>query len=202
MRLAFVALLITLFILAPVYLLPHLIQSDSGEDLVTEAARDIVGEMPHLSGVSSIAVPPFENDSHKALQFALVNELRRAGTYAVIESDLFAEEGISVEKLIKKFKNGDEKKSPEQAEPDAILTGRIQRDETPGSQHLMHFEAVLVGNPTGEVLWTTSWRASATMSSQEWEFKKAALLICLALAAGILIIYARMEDRRHGICVD
>ena len=195
MRLAFVSLLILGFVLAPMYLLPHLIRNDSGDELVARAARDIVSEIPNLSGIQSVAVVPLENDYQKTLQFALVQEFRRSGRFMVIDEDLFPREKISLEKRIKRFKEEEVEPADSSVRADSILTGRIHRNEMPGSQHLIDFEAVLLSPMSGEILWTTSWRGSTRISRPELERKKSALLICLAFAAGILVIYARKEDR-------
>jgi len=150
-----------------------------------------------------VAVASLEGDFHKALQFALVAELRRVGKYRVLEQDLFAKEAFSVGKVIKEFRGDNEGRPTEvPTDADAILTGSIQRNEMSGRKHLLRFQALLIGSGTGEVLWTRSLRSSVRMSGQEWEFKKTALLICLAFAAGILVIYARMEDQKRAICTD
>ena len=197
MRLGLVALLILLFIVAPVYLVSHLIRSDSDEDLVAGVARDIVAEMPQLPGVESIAVAPLEGDVHKALKFALVDELRRAGKYQIIEAGLISRDRLSARKLIRELRGEYEQEIPKGVEASAIFTGRIQRNEVSGPNRLLHFQAVLVDAVTGEVLWTGSSRPSLRMSGQEWEFRKVVLLICLAFAAGILVIYARLEDQKR-----
>ncbi len=89
MRMAFVVGLILFFILTPVYLMPHLFRSYSGQELVSSAARDIIASMPVLNGVTSITVAPFENDFKRSLQFALVHELRKAGKFRVINDEIF-----------------------------------------------------------------------------------------------------------------
>lgn len=103
-----------------------------------------------------------------------------------------------MDKLVRGLKEGLKDTLTNQPNADVLLIGRIQRNETPNAEHLMHVNAVLVSTRNGEVLWTTSWRGAARISRSEWEFKKTALLICLAFAAGILIIYARQEDRKHA----
>ncbi len=69
----------------------------------------------------------------------------------------------------------------------------------PGNEHLLHLTAMLVSTRSGKVLWTISWQGAVKIFKPEWVFKKTALLICLALAAGILVIYARQEDSKHAV---
>lgn len=88
MRMAFVVGLILLFILAPIYLIPHVFRTDSSHQLVSTAARDIVAGIPELHGVKSIMVAPLEQDYRKLLQFSLVHELRRSGKFKVIEGEI------------------------------------------------------------------------------------------------------------------
>ncbi len=205
MRLAFVSLLILVFVLAPIYLLPHIIKTSSGDHLVTLAAREIVAQIPALSGVDSVAVASLEHDYHKALQFALVQELKHANRVKVIDSGLFAKEKMSAETLIDRIRAEriePEKSNRSKIEADAILTGRIHRNEISDGDHLLHFEAVLVNSSSGEVLWTNSWQASTRTSRAERQFSKSALLIGLAFGAGIFVIFARREDLGRPICAD
>ena len=205
MRLAFVSLLILVCVLAPIYLLPHIIKTSSGDHLVALAAREIVAQVPVIPGVESVAVAPLEHDYHKALQFALVQELNNADRVKVIDSGLFMKEKMSAEKLIDRIKAEriePEKSKRSKVEADAILTGRIHRNEISDGDHLLYFETLLVSSSSGEVLWTDSCRASTIMSGSERQFSKSALLIGLAFGAGIFVIFARREDRVRPICAD
>ncbi len=68
----------------------------------------------------------------------------------------------------------------------------------PGAAHRLHLTTMIVDTRSGEVLWTSNWQGTVGMSRSEWEFKKTAFLICLAIASGIVVIYAREEDRKHA----
>ena len=198
MRMAFVVGLILLFVLAPVYVVPHLFKTNSSQELVFSSARDIIAKMPILEGDASITVAPFENDYKKSLQLALVHELRKTGQIRVTDDEIFARGKWSINKLIRQFKDTPKEITTAQLKSDAVLTGRIQRNEMPGAEYRLHLTAMIVETRSGEVLWTTAWQGTVSLSGSEWEFKKTALLICLAIAAGIVVIYARQEDRKQA----
>jgi hypothetical protein len=46
----------------------------------------------------------------------------------------------------------------------------------------------------GEVLWSNTWNDTVKLHGAELDFHKTAIVICLALAAGILVIFARKEN--------
>ena len=186
MRLAFMTGLILLLVLAPTYLVPHLFRTDSGEELISDAAQDIVTELPQHSGIESVAVEPFSHDYRDSLRFALIHELRLAGGLSVIEK-----------KELPQAVDQNEA-SPTRPHPDAILTGKIQRHEMPSMKHRMNVEVMVLDGKTDKILWTTTWRGTTSMSGHGREFKKNAVLICLALAAGVLIVFVRREDQKHG----
>ena len=72
----------------------------------------------------------------------------------------------------------------------------------PDTKHRMNIEAIVLDAQTDAVLWTTPWRGATSMSGQVQEFKKNAILICLALAAGVLIVFVLRKDRKQETAFD
>lgn len=194
MRIAFVSFLILLFVAAPAYLLPRLMRTDSGSALMEQAARDIVAQLPKLPEIRTVAVAPIEGDYHRRLEFGLVDELRRKGLYEIMGGDIFRGKRFTIERLIEEFRDHslDDSRTPVRA--DTVLAGKIQRDEKNGGNHLFEVQALLVDSASGKVIWTGNWRNSDGLQEPERKLDKTLFVICLAFAAGILVIFARRED--------
>ncbi|MFC1735518.1 hypothetical protein ACFL1X_05335 [Candidatus Hydrogenedentota bacterium] len=182
MKLTFITGIILILLVTPGYVMPWLSRNDSGDDLVCSIAYDIAFGIAEASDIESLQVASIERDYGNVLQFALMSELR------------------SIEGLVVVAGNTD--KSETQIEPiaDAVLTARITRNESLRFDRLMSVNAMLISTSSREVLWSSTWRGTIPMSKPEWEFNKTALLICLSLAAGIIVIYARQSDWRGTIC--
>ena len=195
MRAVIVTLVAILFLAAPIYLVPGFIPGDSGRQLMTEAARDIVSWMPALPEVRSIAVAPLKGDFRRELQFALLDEFRSSGRFRVMQEDIFPTERASIRKLGREFHGVEESAAEEKPFPDAILTGSIQQNETRGSEHWLRFDALLADRRSGEVLWSKVWTGKAPLSGADWDLKKTLLLVCLASAAAVLVLFVRAQDK-------
>lgn len=194
MRIAFAALLIIIFVAAPGYLLPWLMRTDSGEELLGRASRQLISALPEIPDIRTISVAPFEEDFHQRLQFALADELRREGRFQVVENDLFRKRKISLREIVDDFRGPRTDIQEEANRPDAILCGKIQRNEKKGKSHKMQIQVLLVDPSSGTLLWSRDWGGSQRMPEGEWENRKTLMLICLAFAAGILVIFARREE--------
>ena len=182
MKLAFATALILLFILAPVYLLPRILGTDSGESLIEAAASDIAAQVSDLRDVKTITVQPIDGDHRGTLRFALIHALRRDGRTVILEPNESS------------AKDEHKKSGLSKTQPDVILQGRIERHETLGKEERLTVRAIVVRAQDGKVLWSNTWNDNAKLHGAELEFHKTAIVICLALAAGILVIFARKQD--------
>jgi hypothetical protein len=109
---------------------------------------------------------------------------------------------LSSRELIDEFR-GENSEEPESAgKPDALLSGKIQRDEKTGGRHLIEVQSMLVHSASGEVIWSGGRTGSAAIRSTEWELDKTILVVCLAFAAGILVIYARRENPAQAVSAE
>jgi len=67
---------------------------------------------------------------------------------------------------------------------------------------LLEVQALLVHSGSGEVIWTKDWRKSDGLQNPERALDKTFFLVCLAFAAGILVIFARKEDPAQAISAE
>ncbi len=178
-------ILIMFFVLAPIYLLPRLFRTDSGEALYAEAAHEIVAQMPPLNDIHSITVDKISQDWHGELAGDLERELLADGRWIIMS---FNRSRSRVEHDDKGQSNANA------ATSNATLICTIERDEMAQEEHLLRIEAKVLRAQDSEVLWATQWRRTATLQSHDLDLKKSAVVICLALAAGVLIVFVRKED--------
>jgi len=67
---------------------------------------------------------------------------------------------------------------------------------------LLEIQALLLHSGSGEVIWTKDWRKSDGLQNPERALDKTFFLVCLAIAAGILVIFARKEDPAQAISAE
>ena len=181
MRITFIAGIILLLILAPVYLVPRLFSSEGSDKLFKAAADNIAAQVCELSEVQSIAVEPIKGDHHGRLRFALVHNLRVDGRLAVLGP--------------KEAAATDDENSPASTDVQsvAVLKGRIVRNEILDGHQRVTVQTMVVHAQNGKVLWSNTWNGNSSLHGKGLEFQKTATVICLALAAGILVIFARKQ---------
>ena len=184
MKLAIAAGTILLLILTPTFLLPRMLPSDSQNQLVEAAARQITWEMAALQGVQTVRVERGHNDLHGALQFELIDALRKQGRFTVLSDTIDRSE--------------QEKNLRSAAPADSIITAAITHNQIQDAHHRIDIQATLISPQTGQVLWTTTWQGEAGMTRNEWEQTKTGIILCLLLAAGILVLFARKETHPTG----
>ena len=181
MKIAFIAGIILLLILAPVYLLPRFLGNEGSDALFEAAAEDLTAQVSELSGIQSIVVEPIKGDHRGRLRFAMVQAFHCHGRIAVLES-------------LEIHPTDDSIKSDESVvEPDAILKGRIVRNEIINNNQKSTVQVMVVHPRDGKILWSDDWSGVIRLHGAEREFHKTAIVICLALAAGILVIFSRKE---------